>query len=401
MKYNIKKNKNLIISSSILAGINCNNIYCGCLCGDDKNKPNTGDGKEKKDETPNGGEGEKKLTPEENEEQKQKAINVLLNLFNDKKTKLEKKGELGELKITEEQIKNIKEKSQFQNIFNELNNIKIHNDPVKGVVLDVDNIHNETHIVKLSELGKGETNAINFYKFINDDIFENNDDKIVEVMENLFKENKLFHFIKYDQLMFNEDEDKRNEYLCNNTYLLYIDKKTFNINDCVNLGEITFANFKSKIGLNPIIFKNCYLLYTSLENEEDKITIFKKNKLIIDLDHLENYPNIFHIYIYNNLGSKVVGDFKRFLKERYKVEINNIDDLSSRYNNSIEFQIGCDYNYRIFDYDIDEIEFKGYKKSTIKPADYSTIDATKKFEINIKDSKGNITIYYFVKEKTK
>ena len=101
------------------------------------------------------------------------------------------------------------------------------------------------------------------------------------------------------------------------------------------------------------------------------------------------------------MGSKVVGDFKRFLKERYKVEINDIDDLSSRYNNSIEFQIGGDYNYRIFDYDIDEIEFKGYKKLAIKPADYETIAEKEKFEIDITDSEGKSTTYYFVKEKEK
>jgi len=385
MVYNIKKNKNLIISSSILAVINYNNIYCGYY-GDTKN--GTGGEKDKKGETPNG-----------DEEQRQKAINVLLELFNDKKTKLEKKGKLGELKITEEQIKNIKEKSQFKNIFNELNNIKIHNDPEKNLVLDIDKISDLPYILKANN--NDPLKITNFIKYVNDDIVEGTNEKNKQILENLLKQNKLYRFIKYDPSMFGKNEKNQpvpnSDYWDNNVYLLYIDKDTFSVEDCVNLGEFTNEDFQTRAILNSKIFENCYFLYTSLEKKEDIITIFKK-KTIIDLDKLNSYPNIF-CFIPSEDRNAAKSRFGKFLKKLNDIEVKN-EDLENYYrNNAINVQIN-DKSFGIFNSKIDEIEFKGYKKSTEKPADYGTIDATKKFEIGITDSKGT-TKYYFVKEEAK
>ena len=390
--YNIKKNKNLIISSSILAGINCNNIYCGYY-GDTKN--GTGGEKDKKGETPNGDKGKKKPTPEEIEKNRQNTVNDLMYLFNDKKAKLTKLGRQNELKITEEQIKGIKNKNDFQNIINELNKIEIISNPVGNVVLDVNNIHNETYILKLSELCKGETNAINFCKFINDDKIP--DEKFEEVIEKLVKENKLYNFTKYDPSMSDEDENKRNKYLYNNTYLLYIDKDTFSIKDGIKLEEITYTDFSNRIISNSKNFENCYFLYTSLEKDEDIITIFKK-KTIIDLDKLNSYPNIF-CFIPSEDSNATDSRFKEFLKKfNIKVEDKGLGDYYD--NNAIHVHVNDNKSFGIFNSTIDEIEFKGYKKLTEKPEGYGAIDITKKFEIGITDSKGT-TKYYFVKEEAK
>jgi len=401
MKYNIKKNKNLIISSSILAGINCNNIYCGCLCGDEKNKQTTGDGKEKKDETPNGGEGEKKLTPEEIEQNRKKFVNNLMNLFNDKKEKLQNAKKLDELKITEEQIRNVNSDKDFQNIINELNKFAFHNIPETDVKLDIDNIHDEPYIFKLSD--EDNLKRINFNKYINDDIFENNDEKIKEITGNLFKQNKLFHFMKYDPSMFVMNEENlyilNKEYYKNNVYFLYIDKNTFSIKDGVELEEIPYAVFKSKIISNPKIFENCYILFSLLEKDDETVTVFKK-KTFIDLDNLDSYPNIVQVES-SESKENLLNKLKIFIKNLYKLELNTEKDIADFLKNK---EIDVEANgkkFGIFNSTIDEIEFKGYKKLTTKPDDYGTIDEKEKFEINIKDLKGNITTYYFVKEKAK
>ena len=63
MVYNIKKNKNLIISSSIFAGINCNNIYCGCKkCSRDTQKNTTPNNGKKNNNNPSGDENNKPNT---------------------------------------------------------------------------------------------------------------------------------------------------------------------------------------------------------------------------------------------------------------------------------------------------------------------------------------------------
>ena len=396
MVYNIKKNKNLIISSSILAGINCSNIYCGCLC-DDKNKlttdnnnsnnnnNNNGDKKDEKDETPNG-----------DEEQRQKAINVLLKLFNDKKTKLEKVGGLDELKITEEQIKNIKEKSQFKNIFNELNKIKIHNDPVKDVVLDIDNIPDVPYIYKNNN--KDNLKFYNFGKYINDDSIVKTQEEYNQIVSNLTKEGRMYHFVKYDQTIlvnngkvYSFDE----KYIINNKYLLYIDKNTFKLKDYIKY-DTTYGDFLKECIKDPKIFENCYLLFNDLSKLSSTLTVFKK-KTIIDLDNLKNYPNIFQVES-SESKENVQNRLKNFVKNLYNVELKTEEEIVDFFKkNAFEVKLNNNLSFCIFNSTIDEIEFKGYKKSTEKPDIYKP----ENFVINITNSKGEMTTYYFVKEEAK
>ena len=125
--------------------------------------------------------------------------------------------------------------------------------------------------------------------------------------------------------------------------------------------------------------------------------IFKK-KTIIDLDHLENYPNIFCINVDDD-NAITESRFKEFLK-KFNIEVEDEERPDYMVHNLIYVSVNLDKCFGIFNSTIDEIEFKDYKKSTKKPMNYAKINKTEKFEIIITGSKG-ATIYYFVKEKTK
>ena len=292
----IKKNKNIILNCSIFSAINCNNTFCGCarISGKNNNNNNDNNNNNNNDTEDN----VEKKKDEEFKKVKNNVINETLKEFNDKKQKLTKLNRQNELKITEQQIKDIKNMNDFKNIVYELNKLKIHNDPVKNVVLDPDNITNKPYIFIENASTEEEIakNMLNFIKYINDDVFLFDNDPY-EIFKNLSNENKLYTFIKYDPSMFTKYGNNQitidYTYLQSNRCLLYIDKNTFSVKDSIKLEDITFENFKNESVLNPKKFENCYILCSNFEQgdivediknmdlKNDILTIFKK-KTIID-----------------------------------------------------------------------------------------------------------------------
>ena len=122
-----------------------------------------------------------------------------------------------------------------------------------------------------------------------------------------------------------------------------------------------------------------------------------KKKTIIDLDHLENYPNIFCINVDDD-NAITESRFKEFLK-KFNIEVKD-EELADYFVHNLIYVETNDKCFAIFKCTIDEMGFKDYKKSTKKPMNYAKINRTEKFEIIITGSKGS-SIYYFVKEKTK
>ena len=390
---NLKSLKRYSISLLLL---NYNNTYCGCLC-NDKDKKNTNDSN-----SGNNNNNDNKTTNQEEIEKRNKdVIDYLLKLFNDKKAKLTELNRENELKITEQQIKDIKDQSQVNNIIEELNKLEIEYNPAANVVLDPDNIPNEPYIIKYNcnEIDKSNI----FFKYINKDININfsttgNEEEVKtkqkKIIQNLLKENKLFYFLKHDLLFF--DTKKNAEYFKNNCYYLYIDKNTFRLKDGIKLGDFKIKDFKNYLSVNPKKFENCYLLFNDLLNEENIITVFKK-KTIIDLDKLDSYPNIF-CFIQGEENEKTISRFKEFVKKLNNIEVKDNKLLGDFYESNA-INVKTKYKeFGIFNSTIDEIEFKGYKKLTEKPTSYDDIDEKEKFEIQKMISDGTITTYYCVKE---
>ena len=383
MVYTIKKNKNLIISSSIFAGINCNNIYCGCSGDTQKNTtPNNGkknNNKPSSDENnnnPNGDENKDTSQDDDNNNEEEDNNDKIpkdeivynreisywiknLNTFIRFKYAFCNEDNKKKLEELFNNINKITNKESLDEFINKLNNITISGKIPLLTEKDIENNNNLGRIVP--------SYCIHFFAaMLNDGKIDINNS--VDIISKNFLEGNVCIKAGLGNI-FNGDEIS---YSNSDNYYYYYHKEKPELSDnYICLYEKTFSEIKDMLSNNY----NSYNKYIFFNNEyiKNKIKIYQE-QLVFNLTncYLKNgeknvlfkfYSNIslsndnfFHKVnlLYNNLNNincRVDKDtLTNFLKENFRCfKINlPVSDLP--------FEI---FIYKYYEYDA--IVFNGYK----------------------------------------